>query len=176
MKGVFPLTWALFLGASEALVPVRQRPVSRFSRSRRVPQARPCLVASVDAEPPRDKDLETIVGAGGVTASLIVAWSEFTLKTTGCGLPAGPFGSLGAAEGFSYLTIIGVIAWSLQTKVSTGKGLPAGPFGLLGAAEGLSYLVALIGIGVLGFQIADYGYIPEPVPIEGGVCSSISIS
>jgi hypothetical protein len=24
---------------------------------------------------------------------------------------------------------------------------------------------------VLGFQIADYGYIPNAVPMEGGMCS-----
>ena len=44
-----------------------------------------------------------VYGAGGVVASLVVFVSEATLKATGCGLPAGPFGSVGAIEGISYL-------------------------------------------------------------------------
>ena len=62
---------------------------------------------------------------------------------------------------------------SLLSKVISGSGLPAGPGGLLGAAEGLSFLTAAAGLAVLGFQLADYGYLPEAVPIEGGVCSNI---
>ena len=91
----------------------------------------------------------------------------------GCGLPAGPFGLIGTAEGISYLVVIGFVGASLLTKVTTGKGLPAGPGGLLGAAEGLSFLTALAGLAVLGFQLSDYGYLPEAVPTEGGLCSNI---
>ena len=98
---------------------------------------------------------------------------SITLKTTGCGLPAGPFGLLGAAEGISYLVVIGFVGAALLNKLNTGSGLPAGPGGLLGAAEGLSFLTAAAGLAVLGFQLADYGYLPEAVPIEGGVCSNI---
>jgi hypothetical protein len=39
----------------------------------------------------------------------LVAWSLYTKKETGSGLPAGPGGILGAAEGFSYLTLLGGI-------------------------------------------------------------------
>jgi len=110
------------------------------------------------------------IGAG-LVASPIMWWSLFTLKTTGCGLPAGPFGLLGAAEGISYLVVVGFVATALYKKATTGSGLPAGPAGLLGAAEGLSFLSAAAGLVVLGFQIADYGYLPEAVPVEGGVCT-----
>ena len=70
-------------------------------------------------------------------ANPVVFWSEYTLKTTGAGLPPGPGGALGALEGVSYLVILGVVSWSIATKVQTGTGLPAGPSGLLGAVEGL---------------------------------------
>ena len=109
----------------------------------------------------------------GLASQPVFWWSLYTLKTTGCGLPAGPFGLIGAAEGISYLVVIGFIASSLLKKVTSGSGLPAGPGGLLGAAEGLSYLSAAAGLAVLGFQLAEYGYLPEAVPIEGGVCSNI---
>ena len=54
-----------------------------------------------------------------------------------CGLPAGPFGLIGAAEGISYLVVIGFVASSLLSKVTSGSGLPAGPGGLLGAHSSL---------------------------------------
>jgi hypothetical protein len=55
--------------------------------------------------------------------------------------------------------------------ISQGSGLPAGPGGLLGAAEGLSFLAILAGLVVLVLQVTDYGYIPNAVPMEGGMCS-----
>ena len=47
----------------------------------------------------------------------VMLWSEYTLKTTGCGLPAGPGGLLGALEGISYLFVVGLVGFSLYTKV-----------------------------------------------------------
>lgn len=102
-----------------------------------------------------------------------VFWSEYTLKTTGCGLPAGPGGALGALEGVSYLVVAGVFLWSIATKVRTGRGLPAGPAGLLGAVEGMSFLAVVAGIVIAGLTYSEYGSIPEAVPVEGGRCSGI---
>lgn len=114
---------------------------------------------------------QAVLGTAGTIAAVVTLYSEYTLKTTGCGLPAGPFGLVGAVEGLSYLGIVGLAAYSLYTKVKTGSGLPAGPGGVLGAAEGLSYLAITAGLVVLGFQWLDYGYIPNAVPMEGGMCS-----
>ena len=116
---------------------------------------------------------EQIITASGLISGPLTLYSEYVLKTTGCGLPAGPFGLLGAAEGISYLVVVYIVGWSLYTKITTGKGLPAGNAGLLGAAEGMAYLSILTGLVVFGFQIKDYGFIPEPVPIEGGRCSGL---
>ena len=49
----------------------------------------------------------------------------------------------------------------------------AGPAGLLGAVEGLSFLAVLAGIVIAGLTYADYGSIPEAVPVDGGRCSNI---
>ena len=46
---------------------------------------------------------ELAAAGAGLIANPICLWSEFTLKTTGSGLPPGPGGALGAAEGISYL-------------------------------------------------------------------------
>lgn len=125
----------------------------------------------MSSEPGLAESDQVVIGAAGVITSLVVFFSEFTLKTTGCGLPAGPGGLYGAIEGISYLGVVGLAGYSLFTKVKTGSGLPAGPGGILGAAEGLAFLSIVVGLGVLGFQIADYGYIPNAVPGEGAICS-----
>lgn len=109
----------------------------------------------------------------GLVAAPVVLYSEYVLQTTGCGLPAGPGGALGALEGISYLTVAGIFLWSIVKKVRTGTGLPAGPAGLLGAVEGLSFLAVLAGVVVLGLNLKEYGSIPEAVPTEGGRCSGI---
>ena len=116
-----------------------------------------------------DEEL-ALYGAGGVFAWAVVLYSEFTLKTTGCGLPAGPFGAVGAVESISCLAVIGIAGASLATKAKTGSGLKAGPGGLLGLAEGLAFTAIAVGLVVLGFQLADYGYLPNAIPVEGGRC------
>ncbi|KAL5224265.1 hypothetical protein ABZP36_010904 [Zizania latifolia] len=125
------------------------------------------LTTTCKAEPSGgNSTLELAAGAAGLASSATVAWSLYTLKTTGCGLPPGPGGALGAAEGVSYLVVVALIGWSLATKVRTGSGLPAGPFGLLGAAEGVSYLAAAAIAVVFGLQFFEQGSLPGPLPSE----------
>ena len=125
-----------------------------------------------DDELPEEISVESpfLLGVSGLIASIVVLYSESVLFNTGCGLPAGPFGLVGAVEGISYLGVVGLIGFSLYAKIKTGKGLPAGPAGILGAAEGVAYLAALAGILVLIAQVTNYGYIPNAVPMEGGMC------
>ncbi|GJT54187.1 hypothetical protein Tco_0247836 [Tanacetum coccineum] len=113
---------------------------------------------------------EILAISGGLIANPVIGWSLFTLKTTGCGLPPGPGGSIGALEGVSYLVIVGLVGWSLYTKNKTGSGLRNGPFGLLGAVEGLSYLSLLAILVVFGLQFYQQGFIPGPVPVPGDQC------
>ncbi|KAL3761541.1 hypothetical protein ACHAW5_003089 [Stephanodiscus triporus] len=118
-----------------------------------------------------DSGATAALGLAGILASATMMYSESALFRTGCGLPAGPFGLVGAAEGVSYLGVVCLVRFSLFTKIRTGTGLPPGPGGILGAAEGLSYLAVLAGIVVLVAQVTNYGYIPNAVPMEGGMCS-----
>lgn len=103
----------------------------------------------------------------GITASLVVLFSEYTLKTTGCGLPAGPFGIVGAVEGLSYLGVVGICANAASKFFSEDE---EGDTGARRIATTLGVSAALVGIAVLALQIADYGYIPNAVPMEGGMC------
>ncbi|KAL3527090.1 hypothetical protein ACH5RR_011746 [Cinchona calisaya] len=110
--------------------------------------------------------IEKAAMVGGLISTPVIGWSLYTLKTTGCGLPPGPGGSIGALEGVSYLVVAGIVVWSAYTKAKTGSGLPTGPFGLLGAVEGLSYLSLLAIIGVFGLQFVEQGSIPGPLPSD----------
>ena len=94
-----------------------------------------------------------MVGIGGCVSCAVMAYSLFVLQQTGCGLPPGPSGLFGAAEGISYLYVTGLVLYSAGKKVKTGSGLPAGPGGVLGLAEGLAYLLVVAGIGGGGFAI-----------------------
>lgn len=68
----------------------------------------------------------TDVGAVGTAATVLGAlsnplllYSLFVLKTTGSGLPPGPYGLYGAAEGVAYLVVFGIVGWSLFKKART---------------------------------------------------------
>lgn len=107
-------------------------------------------------------------GILGTIASIVVLYSEFTLKTTGCGLPAGPFGLVGAVEGVSYLGVVGICATAAVGLVSEENSPEPTVAGRLATTLGL--VAAIVGIAVLAFQVLDYGYIPNAVPMEGGMC------
>ena len=69
----------------------------------------------------------------------------------GCGLPAGPFGLLGATEGLSYLSVVGLLGYQLLRANDSKK--PSGP--LLQLATLLAVLASVAGLVVLYFQIQD---------------------
>jgi hypothetical protein len=127
--------------------------------------------ASGKTTPGGEEDEGLLLGVGGVVANVVMGVSLVKLFNTGCGLPPGPLGLYGLAEGLSYLAVPGLVAYSAYTKVKTGSGLPAGKFGLVGLAEGLSYLTIVAGAVVLGNQIFNFGFIPNVVPVEGGICA-----
>ncbi|CAL1160164.1 unnamed protein product [Cladocopium goreaui] len=116
------------------------------------------------------RDGDGALGAVGIGASLVMGWSEWTLKTTGCGLPAGPFGLLGATEGLSYLAVLGLVGYQLFRLATNDSKKQSS---LVEVASVLAVLATVAGIVVLYFQIQDYGFVPEAVPTEGGRCSNI---
>ena len=95
--------------------------------------------------------------------------SEFVLKTTGCGLPAGPFGIVGAIEGVSYLGVVATCAAAAVDYFSE-DGVEGSDNLTRRLATVLAGSAAVAGIAVLVFQVTDYGYIPNAVPMEGGMC------
>ncbi|PIN24141.1 hypothetical protein CDL12_03134 [Handroanthus impetiginosus] len=136
------------------------------TKLRQRPQLKVRAMAKQSGEESSTSTAEAAAITGGLVATPVIGWSLYTLKTTGCGLPPGPGGSIGALEGVSYLVVVGIVAWSLYTKNKTGSGLPNGPFGLLGAVEGLSYLSLLAIIVVFGLQFLEQGSIPGPLPSD----------
>lgn len=152
----------------------------RLSRRHAVSTAPPFLrQATRMSTPPTDGDTPppaSLSTAGKVACAAAfmtfptVGVSEYALLTTGCGLPPGPGGLIGAVEGIGYLAVAGVVLWSVATKVKTGKGLPAGPGGVLGAVEGLAWLLAVGGLGAAAFVVWKFGGLPEAVPGAGSRC------
>lgn len=114
---------------------------------------------------------ESFDGGGilGILASVVVLYSEFVLKNTGCGLPAGPFGIVGAVEGVSYLGVVATCAFAVVEGVS-GEDATATTTTTRKIATALAGLAAVVGILVLASQVTNYGYIPNAVPMEGGMC------
>ncbi|KAK9834062.1 hypothetical protein WJX81_006842 [Elliptochloris bilobata] len=142
--------------------PKVHRPARVFKRAgtpcRRVP-GRPAVCSAT-------QDLTGLQKAAipiGAASNVIMLISEYTLKTTGKGLPEGPGGIFGALEGVSYLVVLGIIGWSVSTKLKTGQGLPSGPGGALGAVEGLSYLSILGAVAVFGLTFLERGSLPGPL-------------
>ncbi|CAK0862745.1 unnamed protein product, partial [Prorocentrum cordatum] len=100
------------------------------------------------------------VGAAAVSVAVLPyiplsLYSSYVLVTTGSGLPAGPNGVYGAAEGFATLTVFLVSLWSLVSFVTRARGLPAGPLSLLGAAQLGSYLAVLAFAGATYLTTGD---------------------
>ncbi|CAL5219329.1 g1141 [Coccomyxa viridis] len=140
------------------------RPFSRIARtgasqSRTVRRQRSCHITHAASDSETGTAGKAAVALGAL-ANPIVLVSDYVLFKTGRGLPEGPGGLFGAAEGVSYLVVVGVVGWSLYTKSKTGSGLPAGPAGLLGAIEGTSFLTLLVSIAVFGLQIVQKGSLP----------------
>ncbi|CAB9526008.1 expressed unknown protein [Seminavis robusta] len=155
--------------SSSTLIHQRQRQTLKLMKPSTF--VKPLLASSDDeASTSIAESDQLILGLGGTVAAVVMMYSEFVLSQTGCGLPAGPFGAVGAMEGLSYLSVVALAGFSIFQKVTTGSGLPAGKYGLLGLAEGLAFLAIAAGVVVLGLQVTNYGYIPNAVPMEGGMC------
>ena len=135
---------------------------------------------------------------GSIAAAMVVLRSEFVLKTTGCGLPAGPYGVVGAMEGLSYVVVVLTCATAIANYVSSSAAAAAAAAAPAPApavvvddensssssartsstiasttkliAIALSSTAILLGIIVVIFQVLDYGYIPNAVPMKGGMC------
>lgn len=69
----------------------------------------------------------------------------------GCGLPPGPYGLLGAAEGLSYLAVLGFAGAGLAARGTSGgkQGLP----GVLAVPEMMAYGALAAGLLVLASQV-----------------------
>jgi hypothetical protein len=133
----------------------------------------PACCARVPPPPSADEPLSGVELAAVVLAVPsfpLLAASEAMLVRSGCGLPPGPGGSLGAAEGVAYLVLASVVVWSVVKKVRTGSGLRAGPGGILGAVEGVGFLLAVGGVAAATYVAWRYGGLPNAVPAPGSRC------
>ncbi len=107
--------------------------------------------------------------SAGLIAQPVVWVSLCFVATTGAGLPPGPFGLVGAAEGVSYLVVLALVARSLFRGLVAGEGKEEeeeGPnSGSIALAERLSSASLVAGILVLAGLVAQQGCVPNAKPI-----------
>lgn len=107
------------MNSGTAAVPTVVTPAPTCVRGKSIPTLTSLAASENDDIYTLSESSQSIVGAAGTLSSLIVFYSEYTLKTTGCGVPAGPFGIFGLAEGVGYLVVFGLVAYSAVTKAKT---------------------------------------------------------
>jgi len=77
----------------------------------------------------------------------LALYSAFLLLTTGSGIPPGPNGIYGLAEGFAIVNIFGVAIWSLFSWLSGTQSLPKGPLGIWDLTQKLCTICSAVFIG-----------------------------
>ena len=96
----------------------------------------------------------TLLDRIGLMAQPVVWISLYSVATTGGGLPAGPFGLVGAVEGLAYVVVVGFVASSLVSRSPSLK-----------LVESLSWLTVGSGIFTLLVLVAQQGCVPNAKPI-----------
>lgn len=92
-------------------------------------------------------------------------YSTYVLATTGSGIPPGPNGIYGAAEGIATLIVFGVTIWTIVSSLFRGgQGLPAGPLSILRAAQSLS-IICVVAFGSV--TALNKTVDPEDNPLRG---------
>ena len=110
-----------------------------------------------------------VVALFGLVALPVVWISLYFVVTTGGGLPAGPWGLLGATEGLSYLAIVGFSVWVLikaitKSTTETRRSDEEESL-LLDIVERLSFLSLLAGLLALASLVVEQGCVPNAKPI-----------
>jgi hypothetical protein len=134
-------------------------------------------VVDDDEEPTNPRK---IVIWSGLLAQPIIWSSLLSVKTTGAGLPSGPFGIVGAVEGISYLLLLGWAgagAWrrlrnndeddddNLSLSSSSSSSINSTSQSLASLVENLSALSLVLGLLVLVSLVVDQGCVPNAKPI-----------
>ena len=126
----------------------------RTSHIKTQSRVRQTILKMSPQEDSRENMLPPILETTGRIAPPVVWISLYKVATTGAGLPAGPFGLVGALEGVSYLLMVGLAGSALlksNNKMSLAQKLSLGTLAL-----GLLTLVKLV---------ADEGCVPNAKPI-----------
>ena len=127
------------------------------SQSNHRRQRTPLYMGEQDEGIADENSFDNILGSVGAISQPVVWVSLFFVATTGGGLPAGPFGLLGAVEGLAYLSVVGLVIRRIIVGDKTS--------GVLGTAENLSLLTIGASLLVLASLIAQQGCIPNAKPL-----------
>jgi hypothetical protein len=101
----------------------------------------------------------------GIAAQPVVWISLYTVATTGAGLPAGPYGLLGAVEGLSYLAVLGWAGASFLRTQQTDDDDGGGGGDRRRLAMNGSRLTLVAALATLAALAVDRGCVPNARPI-----------
>ena len=104
-----------------------------------------------------ESKLDDILGSVGAISQPVVWVSLYFVATTGGGLPAGPFGLLGALEGLTYLSVVSLVIRRILVRDRAS--------GMLEKAENLSLLTLGASLLVLASLVAQQGCVPNAKPL-----------
>lgn len=136
---------------SSMLAPTRLSPTVTFRQCSNISVCR--QMTQHDDSDMDDSFLTQVILTIGLAAQPVVWLSLYTVATTGAGLPAGPFGLVGATEGISYLIVVGIVVSSFLTK-STNV-----------AVERTSQVTLALALLTLASLVAQQGCVPNAKPL-----------
>lgn len=131
-----------------------------FNQSNRIKLQLDSNKNSSEEEP---SELSDVTLTAGVIAQPIVWVSLYYVATTGAGLPSGPFGLIGAAEGISYLIIVAFLSNALYRNIWSKRHEYHGTS--LDLVECLSYMTVIAGLLILANLVLKQGCVPNAQPI-----------
>jgi hypothetical protein len=133
-------------------------------------------------EPAGENPLASATTYAGLAANPLVVASLYSLQTTGCGLPRGPFGVVGALETVAYLVVAGIVfSWTPSEGGFGSAGLDLasddGDTDVKGARVGLSGVVELVSFVTfaVGFVLLVQSIV-APVAVAPGACGDAAAS
>ncbi|CAB9517716.1 expressed unknown protein [Seminavis robusta] len=103
----------------------------------------------------------SVTTAIGAACQPVVWVSLYSVATTRAGLPAGPFGLVGAVEGLSYLVVVGL---ALSYMFSPSKEENDAKTTTI-TVEQVSLGTVTVGLLTLAWLVADQGCVPNAKPI-----------
>ena len=144
----------------------KEKKILHYSPSPSSPSSSHVIFMSNNENDDNDNDnkLNEIAGISAIACQPVVWISLYYVANTGAGLPAGPFGIIGAVEGISYLVVLAFATKKLFFSNSSQDDDTNSPQ-VVAAAEILSLATLILSLLILANLVTAQGCVPNAKPI-----------